>query len=252
MTWSSLLVCFPAMVEDSARLVQNTFVELANMLASDYDVGEFLHFLVDRCAAVVDADAAGVLLEGEGGHLRLAAAVSQEMDAIEEAEMSLGEGPCLDAYRQGGPVIAEDIGQCHERWPAITPKLLDLGLSSAYAFPLRLRGDRVGALNLYRREPGPFPEEAVRWAQAFADVAAIGILQERKVAAAERRAEQLQGALTSRIIIEQAKGVLGERHGVTPNEAFHILRRYSRNHGLKMRNLCQQVVEGTLDLSSGD
>lgn len=240
------------MVEDSARLMQDTFVDLADTLARDCDVGEFLHFLVDRCAALLDADAAGVLLEAEDGDLRLAAAVSHEMSALEEAEFSLGEGPCLDAYRQGEQVIAEDIGQCHERWPAITPKILDLGLRSAYAFPLSLRGDRVGALTLYRREPGPFPEEAMRLAQAFADMAAVGILQERRLSAAERRAEQLQGALHSRIIIEQAKGVLGERHGVTPNEAFDALRRYSRHNSLKMRNLCQQVIAGTIDLPSAD
>lgn len=238
------------MSDDVQAVVIDTFVELADTMATDYQIGELLHFLVDRCAVILRADTAGVLLESRSGELRLAAAVSDEMHEIEEAEMRLGEGPCLEAYRDGEQVIAEDLIECHGRWPRITPRILEIGMRSAYAFPLRLRGDRIGALNLYRAEPGPFFPGDIRLAQAFADVASIGILQQRKVSVAEQRSEQLQHALNSRIVIEQAKGVVAERQGIDPNEAFRRLRTYARSHGLKLRDVCTRVMAGaSIDLS---
>ena len=222
----------------------DTFVELADTLSSDYEVSEFLQLLVDRCAAVLSADAAGVLLETPSGHLQLAAAISEEMRVIEEAEIGAGQGPCIEAYRSGEPVAAEDLLECRHRWPVVTWRLLDLGMRSGYAFPLKLREDRIGALNLYRREPGWLREDDVRLGQAFADVAAIGILQQRRVAAAEERAEQLQHALDSRVLIEQAKGALSNQRGITPDEAFEVLRRHARENGLRLREVCRRVVEG--------
>lgn len=115
---------------------------------------------------------------------------------------------------------------------------------AVYAFPLRVRGDCIGALNLYRENAGEFPDEDVRLAQAFADVATIGILQERKVASAERRAEQLQGALGSRVLIEQAKGIIAERHDVPMDDAFDAIRRHARNNNQKLQAVCQEIVDG--------
>lgn len=226
------------------RKVLDTFVELADTLASDYDLADFLHLLVDRCAEILAADTVGVLVESEQGALGLAAAVSEEMDAIERVEIEKGQGPCVEAYRGAVPVVARDLAAERERWPDVVPRLLDMGMQSGYAFPLKLRGDCIGALNLYRRSMGVFRDDDVRLAQAFADVAAIGILQQRTVAAAEERAEQLQHALHSRVIIEQAKGVLAQRHGVTTDRAFDTLRRYARRNGLKVRDVSQQVVDG--------
>jgi GAF domain-containing protein len=226
------------------RKVMDTFVELADTLASDYDLGEFLHLLVDRCAEILGADTAGVLLETERGDLRLAAAVSEEMDAIERLEVDKDQGPCIEAYRRREPVIAQDLDRDRERWPDVAPRLVDMGMRSGYAFPLKLRQDCIGALSLYRRSAAEFHEDDVRLAQAFADVAAIGILQRRTVAAAEERSRQLQHALNSRIIIEQAKGVLAERHGVTTDKAFEALRGYARRNGLKVRDVSRQIVDG--------
>jgi GAF domain-containing protein len=232
------------MAEDRNTMVAATFVTLADTLVGDYDIAEFLHSLVARCAALLTADTAGVLLETADGKLRLAAALSDEMRVIEELEMTLGQGPCLEAYRAGEQVIVEDLETSQERWPEITPKLLALGMRAACAFPLRLRGDRIGALNLYRAAPGRFHDDDISLGQAFADVAAIGILQERKFAAAQERAEQLQHALDSRVLIEQAKGVIAERHGVTPQEAFERLRSYARSRNLKLHEVGRQVTEG--------
>jgi GAF domain-containing protein len=232
------------MAEQRERLVMDTFVELADTLASEYDIGEFLHLLTERCQEVLHVATGGVLLEGPEGELRVGAATSEEMERLERVELDHDEGPCLDAYRQVEQILAEDLRDEQDRWPNAAPRALELGLMAVYAFPLRLRGDCIGALNLYRDEPGPFEDDDVRLGQAFADVAAIGILQERKVTAAQRRADQLQHALDTRVVIEQAKGVIHERHHVDLDEAFAQLRRVARNTNRKLRDVCREVVDG--------
>lgn len=223
--------------------VTETFIELADTLASDYEIGEFLHTLVERCAEILRVSTAGVVIESRAGTLRLAAATSDEMEALEDAEIDHGEGPCLDAHRHGEAVSAGDLRDELGRWPNIVPLALDMGLLAVHAFPLRLRQDRIGALNLYRDSTGAFHADDVRLAQAMADVAAIGILQERKVSAAEERADQLQHALDSRVVIEQAKGVLAERAGISPAEAFERIRRHARSNHMTVRATAQAVVE---------
>lgn len=232
------------MDDTRGALVMATFVELADTLANDYEVGEFLTYLLERCAIILSADTAGMLLESPEGNLRLAAATSPEMEAIEALEIELGQGPCMEAYLAGEQVIVDDLEDQQDNWPDVTPRILDIGMRSAFAFPLRLRQDRIGALNLYRREPGGFSDEDIRLGQAFADIAAIGILQQRKVTQAEERQEQLQHALDSRIIIEQAKGMLAQRHGVDPGQAFEAIRRYSRENNRKLRDVARGIVEG--------
>ena len=229
-----------------SRLLLDTFGELADTLASGYDVGEFLQLLVDRCSALLLSDVAGVLLESPTGRPALAAATSPQMLQIEELEISLGQGPCLDAYKTGEQVLASDIAEYQDRWPDVGPRIIELGMRSAHAFPLQLRGDRIGALNLYRSEPKAFAPHEVRLGQALADVAAVGILQERAVFVAERRSAQLQHALDSRVLIEQAKGVLAERRGITPDQAFTVLRRLARDNNVTLRDVCQRVIDGDL------
>ena len=226
------------------QLIRDTFVDLADTLASDYDVGEFLQLLVQRCEDVLTVTTSGVLVEAPEGELRLAAATSDEMHRLEQAEISMMDGPCFQAYRVKEPVVSSDLREERHRWPRVIDRALEMGLIAAYAFPLRLRDDCIGALNLYRDEPGAFDEEDVRLAQAFADVAAIGILQERKVTRAEQRARQLQHALDGRVVIEQAKGILAERHGVSLGQAFEALRHHARSNNLKVRDVCQHVLDG--------
>ncbi|HVL99220.1 MAG TPA: GAF and ANTAR domain-containing protein [Egibacteraceae bacterium] len=226
------------------QAVIDTFVELADTLASDYDIGDFLQMLVDRCADVLEVETCGVLVESRGGDLRLVAATSETMEELEDTELRFKEGPCLDAYRTAEQVTRENISKEAERWPRIVAKATEMGLAAVYAFPIRLRDDCIGALNLYREVTGAFEENDVRLAQAFADIAAIGILQQRKVADAEDRAHQLQSALDSRVVIEQAKGIIGERHQLTPAEAFQVIRTYSRSHNRKLRDVCEGIVKG--------
>lgn len=220
----------------------DTFVELADTLASDYDIAEFLHMLVERCEEILQVDAGGVLVEGPGGGLGLAAATSEKMAKYETAEMNHREGPCIDAYRGVEQIVAEDLNKARDRWPNAAAAALDLGMGAVYAFPLRLRDHCIGALNLYREQPGPFGKDDVRLAQAFADAAAIGILQHRQVLEAEARSEQLQGALASRIVIEQAKGVVMAKTGMSETEAFNLLRKQARDNRVKLSDVAAGVV----------
>ncbi len=226
------------------QLIRDTFVDLADTLASDYAIGEFLQVLVERCQAVLSVTTCGVLVEAERSELHLAAATYAEMHHLQQAEIENRDGPCFEAYQRVRPIVSQDLRDERERWPEVIDRALDMGLLAAYAFPLRLRDDCIGALNLYRDEAGAFGEDDIQLAQAFADVAAIGILQERKVSSAERRAEQLQHALDSRVLIEQAKGVIAERRGASVNEAFEMLRSYARSNNRNLHDVCRDVLDG--------
>lgn len=230
----------------SERMILDTFVELADSLVGDYDANEFLRTLVERCAEVLDATCAAVMLESADGHLRLAAATTAAMEELEQAEIDNEDGPCHQAYRTGEQVVANDLdhGDAAERWPSVVQRMRDMGLKAVYAFPLRLRDDRLGALNLYRDTPGMFADDDIRLAQAFADVATIGIIQERKLATAEGRAAQLKTALDTRIVIEQAKSVVAADRGVPFEDAFEIIRRHARTNQRKLRVVAQAVVDG--------
>ncbi len=152
----------------------------------------------------------------------------------------------MEAYQTGEQVLAHDLEKQQANWPDVAPRILEIGMRSAYAFPLQLRQDRIGALNLYRRKPGPFHGDDIRLGQAFADVAAIGILQQRKVVEAEQRAAQLQHALDSRVIIEQAKGVVAQQQHVAPRRAYEAIRRFARDNNRIVREVSQDIVDGLI------
>lgn len=232
-------------ISREGRLVQ-VFVELADTLVQDYEPLDFLDMLCDRVVELLDVSAAGVLLADEQGTLRVVAASSERVRALELFEMQHAEGPCLDAYRSGEQVVEADLAAEAGRWRRFVPQALGCGYRAVFAFPLRLRGQRIGALNAFRETPGPFPPADILVGQAMADIAAVGILQERALSGAERLSEQLQGALHSRVLIEQAKGILAERHGIDPDVAFEVVRRYARSHNRSLRDVARDVVEGRL------
>jgi GAF domain-containing protein len=232
-------------MEREARL-SRAFVDLADTLVHDYDVTDFLHLLCERCSEVLGVDAAGVLLTDGNGDLRLSAASTEKMRILELFELQHRQGPCYDAYRSGAQLLEREIEGAEDRWPTLVPRALAMGFKSVYAFPLRVRNERVGALNLFRYDSGPLDDRDVDAAQALADVATIGILQERAVTDARVRTEQLQHALNSRVVIEQAKGVLATRMRIEMEEAFGIMRRYARNHSVTVRSVCQDVIDGKI------
>src|SRR6202042_1687893 len=195
-----------------ADLLSNTFVALADTMVDDFDVIDFLHMLTDRSARLLSVSAAGVVLADPRGQLRVAAASSDEAGLIELFQVQNDQGPCLDCFRTGQPVSAADLAGPGQRWPEFAAAAVQAGFRTVEALPMRLRGQVIGALNLFRTGSALFEPADLRVGQALADVATIGLLQERNLRRSETTAAQLQAALNSRIIIEQAKGKLAERY----------------------------------------
>jgi GAF domain-containing protein len=227
-----------------------TLVKLADTLVADFDVVELLTILADRCVEVLDVDAAGLMLVAPDGDLRVMASSSEAMRVLELFELQSEEGPCLDCYRTGQPVVNQDLAKVNSRWPRFAAEALAAGFQSVHALPMRLRGSVIGALNLFHVEPGEMVEADVEAAQALADVATIGILQHQAAVDANVINDQLNNALNSRIVIEQAKGVVAEREGLNMEQAFARLRTHARSHSLRLVDVAHDVIDGTLAVSA--
>lgn len=227
------------------RSVCKAFIELTDTLVSDFDIAEFLDRLATRCAELLGVTACGVLLADQRGALTLIAASTKEARLLEVAQVQHSDGPCLDAFRTGRPVQRGNLADSADtRWPAFTAAARSHGFFAVQALPMRLREERLGAVNLLNTIPGPLDGDTVALGQALADAATIGIVHQRALARQEVVAGQLQSALTSRIVIEQAKGFLAERLGVSVEEAFGMLRRYARNNNRTLADVAADVVEG--------
>jgi transcriptional regulator with GAF, ATPase, and Fis domain len=228
------------------RQLVETFVEVADTLVDDFDVIDFLHTLAGRCVQLLDVDAAGIMLIDQRGHLHAAAASTENARLLELFEMQTDAGPCVDCCRTGTPVVNADLDSNAERWPRFAEAAQASGFVAVHALPLRLRQTVIGALNLFAADSTVLTDDDVRVGQALADVATMGILSQRSVAQAELLAAQLQTALTSRVAIEQAKGVLSERRRVSVDEAFALLRGHARDHNLRLSDLARDVAEGSV------
>ena len=224
-----------------------SLAEMADTLVEDYDVVDLLTGLADRCVELFGVSAAGVMLASPEGRLGLVASSSEAMRLLELFELQAQEGPCLDAFRTGERVEHQDLEAESGRWPSFSDAALREGFQSASALPLRLREVTLGALNLLSVTRAPMDEADVIVARAFADLATLSIVQHRASAETHSLNEQLSGALTSRIVIEQAKGVLAERAGVDLAEAFSRLRAYARNSNLRLTDVARAAIDGTLD-----
>jgi transcriptional regulator with GAF, ATPase, and Fis domain len=230
-----------------ADLLSDTFVELADTMVADFDVIDFLQLLTDRSVTLLSASAAGVMLADPRGELRVAASSNEAAGLLDLFQIQNEEGPCLDCFRSGQPVTATDLGGPSPRWPQFAAAATENGFQTVQALPMRLRDQVIGALNLFRVVPGPFDPGDLRLGQALADVATIGLLHERNVRRSDVVAEQLQGALNSRVIIEQAKGKLAERLGLDMDRAFTVLRDYARNSNQRLTDVARNFV--TSDIS---
>ena len=226
------------------ELLSDTFVDLADTMVADFDVIDFLYLLTDRSVRLLAASAAGVVLADPRGELRLAAASSEQAELLELFQLQNDQGPCLECSRTGQPVIVADLTGPAQRWPRFAEAAVQSGFRTVQALPMRLRDEVIGALNLFRAEPGPFNAADLRIAQALADVATIGLLQERNVRHRDTVAEQLQAALNSRVVIEQAKGKLAERLSVDMDRSFTMLRDYARNTNQRLTDVARDFVVG--------
>jgi GAF domain-containing protein len=229
-----------------------TLVELADTLVADFDVVELLTLLADRCVEVLDVGAAGLMLASPQGDLHVMASSSETMRLLELFEQQSQEGPCLDCFRSGTAVVNQDLSLDNGRWPKFTPQALTAGFQAVHALPMRLRGTVIGALNLFQYLPGVMPQADLDAAQAFADVATIAILQHRATQEAQILNEQLNFALNSRVVIEQAKGMIAQRRNVSMADAFAILRNHARNHDILLAGVANDVISGALTDASLD
>ena len=227
------------------ELLSDTFVELTDTMVAGFDVIDFMHMLTNRSVQLLDVAAAGLLLADPRGELRVVAASSEAARLLELFQIQNDEGPCLDCFRSGQPVQAADLAAVALRWPRFAPAAGQAGFAAVQALPMRLREQVIGALNLFRASPGAFDPAEVRIGQALADVATISLLQERNMRHTDTLNEQLQTALNSRVIIEQAKGKLAERLGLDMDQAFNLLRESARTSNRRLSDLAQVLVSGT-------
>ena len=231
-------------------MLARALVDLADNLVSDFDVAELLIVLTDRCVDVLDVSAAGIMLASPAGDLRVMASSSEAMRLLELFELQAQEGPCLDCYTTGEPVLNVDLAGDDARWPLFAERATAAGFRSVHALPMRLRGAVLGALNMFNVDAGKMRPADVAAAQALADVATIAILQHRAASEAKLLNEQLSEALNTRIVIEQAKGMIAQQRGIDMEAAFTTLRDHARTHNLRLADLARDVVDGHLDLGT--
>jgi GAF domain-containing protein len=231
-------------------LLVATLVELADNLVDDYDLIDVLTLLCLRCVDAVDVDAAGVMLSSPVGELQFVASSSESMTVLELFQIQANEGPCVDCFRSGHAITNYALSEADGRWPSFTPRALALGFQAVHSLPMRLRGRTIGALNLFRTHQGQLTDDDVVVAQGLADVATIAILQHRSIADASALNDQLSNALNSRIVIEQAKGMIRQTTNCDMDEAFNRLRAHARNHNEGLTDLATRVVG--MSMSSND
>jgi uncharacterized protein YigA (DUF484 family) len=229
--------------------IAEAFVELADTLVDDYDVVDLLHTLAERSVDLLGADAGGIILRDARDQLAAVASTSHEADLVELFVLQQSEGPCLDCVRTGQAVVNVDIAEARRRWPNFVVKVAEIGFSSTHAFPLRLRSQTIGAVNLFSRANLRLDDSEIAVAQGLADIATIGLLQQRAVRHHEVLAEELHTALNSRIVIEQAKGMLAERTGLDVAASFSLMRDYSRRERRLLLDTAERVIEGTLSVA---
>ncbi|MEU4771697.1 GAF and ANTAR domain-containing protein [Micromonospora sp. NPDC023644] len=228
--------------------LSDVFVELADTLVEEFDVLEFLHALTERCVQLLGVSAAGLLLTDQRDTLQVVAASSERTRLLELFQLQTDQGPSVDCFRTGRAVSVVDLCTAG-RWPRFTAAAAEVGFAAVHALPMRLRSEVIGALNLFDTHPGALDDGRLRLGQALADVATIGLLQHRAIHRRDILAEQLQTALRSRVLIEQAKGILAERLGLDVGEAFSLLRDSARSRNRPLSDLARAIVDGSEQLS---
>ncbi|MGY2701879.1 MULTISPECIES: GAF and ANTAR domain-containing protein [unclassified Nocardioides] len=234
------------------QLLAATFVELADTIGDDFEVLDFLQNLATRCTEILGATAVGVILADQRGTLQLVASTTHTSQVLELVAIAISEGPCLDAWRSGAPVVNVGSEEAALRWPRFTREARSLGFASAQVVPMRMRSDVLGALNLLYHEPTVLGPDDVAVAQALAGVATIGLLQERTPRQKEILAEQLQTALALRVVVEQAKGVVAERTGLSVEDSFDRLAVLARRQGRPLSDVATDVLAGLVEVLALD
>ncbi|MCU1571382.1 MAG: transcriptional regulator [Naasia sp.] len=224
----------------------DAFASLADTMVVGYDIVELLQTLVETCQSLLDVSAAGILLAAADGELELVASTSEQSTLVEAMQLAAEQGPCIESFTTGEVVSLPDIEHSPPEWAQFQRVVREQGFRSVYAIPLKLRDTTIGSMNLMRTETGELNPEDVRAAQAMADMATIGILHQRALRDSDETREQLQRALNSRVLIEQAKGVLAQTHQISMDEAFARLRSFARANRQPMGDVAERLVQRTL------
>lgn len=232
------------MISDREHWLARTLIELADTLADDFELDALLSRLLERCVELLGAADAGIVLTNDEGCLQAVASTSERMHVLELLEVQNEEGPCLDSYLSGTPILNAPLSD--ERWPAFTALARDAGFRRVHAIPLQHASVAVGALNIFHADEGVSPSADLDVVQSLADIATISVLHHRALSYASTAAGQLEHALRSRVAIEQAKGVLAERLQIDVDAAFALLRGFARNHNEHIAAVAGSVVRGTL------
>ena len=238
------------MIPTREQEIITAFVSLATSLADGDDVVELLTGLTSDCVRLLDVTAAGLLLADTNGVLHLVAASSEEATILELFQLQRAEGPCLDCFHTGEAVSVSDLSVQEQKWPQFTGAAKRAGYASVHAVPLRLRERVLGALNLFSAEVGPLGTADLELAQALAHVASVALVQEKAAADKDLIVSQLNTALTSRVVLEQAKGVLAQRGDLDMEEAFAALRGFARDHNERLTDVAAAIVARTLPPST--
>jgi GAF domain-containing protein len=236
--------------DDRAAELAQAFVELAGSLADGYDVVELLDRLVRHCERLLAVDAVGLVLADASGALQVMAATSEQARFVEVLQLHADCGPCLESYRTGQPVNVDDLAGERDRWPSLAETIEHNGYRAVHAVPLRFQEQTLGAMNLFGVEPGDLGGTDHKIAHALAEVATVAILGQRTISHSVKVAEQLQTALDSRVVIEQAKGVLAHQGGLAMADAFDVLRGYARRTNKRVTDCARAVVDATLTLDA--
>lgn len=225
---------------DQAVLVQ-VLSEYARTLAGNYAIGDVLHDLVEHVTELVGVAGAGVSL-AENGRIKFATAINDTIAAIEGVEENTQVGPCVDAHRSGDVVLVPDLHDEPHRWPAVAEVALEAGVAGVAGIPMHLDGTEVGALSLYAAERRDWSAEDVSVARLVADMATAYVAHASALQQSRRLSEQLQEALDSRVVVEQAKGMLAAERKISVDDAFEVLRTHARRHHASLRQVADAVV----------
>jgi transcriptional regulator with GAF, ATPase, and Fis domain len=231
-----------------SMLVQ-TFVTLADSLVAEYDIIDLLQNLVDRSTDLFDASASGIILGPDDRHLEIIVSTSETSRIVGLMQLRAGEGPCVEAVTTGQVVSVENTTEIHDRWPTFADAAEGSGYLSVHAIPLRLRGETIGSLNLFRNHEGALNDMDAEAAQALADVATISVLQERTIRDATVIQNQLKHALDSRIVIEQAKGVIAHTHQLDMDAAYRLIRHHARSTQTAMAAVAAGIIDGSMQIA---
>jgi GAF domain-containing protein len=224
------------------NILVDAFVDLTETMVVNFDLVEFLHELTVRCGLVLDADAVGLMLADDRNRLRLIAASSEQTQLLDFLKGNADDGPGLVAFQTGQTVCCPDLSLDDQGWPGFSDQVRDAGFRAVHAVPMRLHAEIVGVMTLFFRSPTDLPAAGARTARALADVATVGLVQQRAIRERQVLARQVRSAFDDRVLVELAKGVLAERLHIGVDEAFAAMRHHAGASDRRLTDLALRLA----------